>query len=259
MLEFDPDFYDLKADIQFKLGLKTLEELNVKDGETILDVGCGTGRLTFEIAKANPSGQVIGIDVSPNMIKKANENLEKSGLNNVKFVTTGILQYQPDIQFNAVFSNSALHWVKKTRDLYQKIYSMLLPGGRLVAQIPTMGGYSHLATYFMMPIQRLNLSIYFRNWEYPIKLVNSNTLQRILTSIGYADIKVWVEKREIKHKTPEDLVDFLRTATLVPILSQIPPEKQKQYLDYLLTYLKSKENLNLHIKMERLFLNVKKR
>ena len=258
MLEFDPDFYDLKSEIQFKLGLKTLKELNVKDGETILDVGCGTGRLTFEIAKENLSGMVIGLDINPKMIKKANDNLQKSGLKNIKFITTGILQYQPDIQFDAVFSNSTLHWIKKTRDLYQKIYSILLPGGRLVAQIPTTGGYSQLATYFMQPIQPLNLSTYFKNWEYPIKLVNPNTLKRILTSIGYNDIKVWVEKREVKHKTPEDLLDFLRSAALVPMLSQLPPEKQKLYLNSLLTFFKSKENLNLHITMERLFLNVKK-
>ena len=259
MLEFDADFYDSQANVQFRLGMKTIKELNIQDGETILDIGCGTGRLTIEIAKKNLSGIIIGLDNNPDMIAKAKENIKRSDITNIQLVTKGILDYEPKIQFHAIFSNSALHWIQKTRDLYQKIFTILAPGGRLVAQIPTIGGYSHLVSYFIEPLQRLNLSIYFKNWTYPIKLIRPKTLQTILSSIGYEDIKVWVENQEIEFKTPEDLCNFLRTAALVPILTQIPPKKQESYLNHLLNEFKTTKKLNLHITMQRLFLKVKKR
>ncbi|NVM52553.1 MAG: class I SAM-dependent methyltransferase [Candidatus Helarchaeota archaeon] len=136
MLEFDADFYDSQANVQFRLGMKTIKELNIQDGETILDIGCGTGRLTIEIAKKNLSGIIIGLDNNPDMIAKAKENIKRSDITNIQLVTKGILDYEPKIQFHAIFSNSALHWIQKTRDLYQKIFTILAPGGRLVAKYP---------------------------------------------------------------------------------------------------------------------------
>ncbi len=258
MLNFDADFYDLKSDVQYKLGLKTIKEFDVQNGESILDIGCGTGRLTIELAKKNPSGIIIGLDPNPDMIDKAKENIARSGLTNIHLITNSILDYEPEIQFHGIFSNSALHWIKETRKLYQKIYALLQPSGRLVAQTPTIGGYSDLATLFMLPIQPLNLSNYYKNWNYPIKLVKPHSLQKLLTTIGYQDIRIWTENHEVDFKTPEDLFNFLKAAALVPILSQLPPEKKETYLNYLLSIFQTREELSLHLTMKRLFVKIKK-
>jgi len=258
MLDFDADFYDLKSDVQYNLGLKTIKEFDVQNGESILDIGCGTGRLTIELAKRNSSGTIIGLDPNPDMIQKAKENIQRSGITNIQLITSGILEYKPKIQFHGIFSNSALHWIKETYALYRKVYALLQPGGRLVAQTPTMGGYSDLAALFLVPIQPLNLSRYFKNWQYPIKLVKPHHLQKLLSSIGYQDIQIWNENHEVKFDNAEDLFNFLRTAALVPVLSQLPPEKKESYLTYLLNTFKTKENLGLHLSMKRLFLKIKK-
>ncbi|MHA1649572.1 MAG: class I SAM-dependent methyltransferase [Candidatus Helarchaeota archaeon] len=258
MDSWDSEFYDSKSDVQFKLGLKTIDLLNVRDGEKILDIGCGTGRLTLELAKRAPNGLIIGIDSNLNMITKANENLKRSGLNNVEFIQENLLQYNPTIQFDAIFSNSALHWIQQTRQLYQKIFALLSPGGRLAAQMATKGSLNQFVPYFLAPLQPLNLSHHFRNWTYPAKLISPKTLHRILTSIGFQNIEIWVEDQKLKFKTPEDLLDFLKTASLVPILSQIPPEKRESYLNYLLNEFKVKKEGNLCATMKRLFLKLKK-
>ncbi len=258
MKGWDPEFYDSKSEIQYQLGLKTIQELNIQNGDTILDIGCGTGRLTIEIAKQNPSGTIIGLDVNSDMIAKANQNLKASNIKNIQFITQNILQYFSEIRFNAIFSNSALHWVKQTPSLYQKIYDLLLPGGQFVAQMPTMGGYSHLVSYLISPIQPLNLTGYFKNWKFPINLLKPKILQKYLSSVGFQNTHVWLEKHLVTFDSPENLVDFLRTAALVPIINQVPPATRDAYIDYLINNFKSNSDLNLTIVMKRLFIKTKK-
>ncbi|HUX99974.1 MAG TPA: methyltransferase domain-containing protein [Candidatus Deferrimicrobium sp.] len=258
MFEFDADFYNSKAHVQFQLGLETIKELNIQNGENILDIGCGTGRLTIEIAKKTLNGLVIALDVNPKMISKAKENLKKSGLTNIQFFSANILHFEPKNQFDAVFSNSALHWVQETRALYQKIYDILIPGGRCVAQIPTKGSLDQFIPTFLAPIQPLNLDTYFKEWKYPVKLIGTTALKKIFNSIGFLDIKVWIKTQNLTFKSPEDLLDFLQSAALVPFLSQIPPEKRELYLNYILNLLKTQETNTLCATMKRLFLNIKK-
>ncbi|MHA1130041.1 MAG: class I SAM-dependent methyltransferase [Candidatus Helarchaeota archaeon] len=255
---WNPEFYDEKANVQYNLGLKTMQLLQIRDGESILDIGCGTGLLTIEIAKKTPNGLVIGLDNHPDMIKKAVHHLKRSGITNLQFLQGDILQFTSTIKFNAIFSNSALHWVKKTRDLYQKIYNLLLQGGRLMAQMATKGSLDSFAAVFIEPIQPLNLTRYFTSWNYPAKLLTPKYLQKILHTIGFQEIEIWVEPQKLEFNSAEELIDFLKTAALVPILSQLPPEKQGLYLDYLLKIFKTQKQINLLVQMKRLFLKLKK-
>lgn len=258
MFEFEADFYDSKSQVQYNLGLKLIEFLNVQNNENILDIGCGPGRLTLEIAKMTPDGVVIGVDYNQDMIIKALENLWKSGLTNTQFLYENILQYEPQMQFNAIFSNSALHWIQETQELYQKIYTLLAPGGRLVAQMPAKGSLDKFISAFMVPIQPLGFGEYFRNWSYPIKFIIPKALQRILSSIGYIDMQIWEEDQEIQFQTSQEVLDFLKTASIVPILSQLPPEKRDSYLSYLLDIINQRAEELLSVTMRRLFVIAKK-
>jgi len=258
MFEFEADFYDSKSQVQYNLGLKLIGYLKIKNGETILDIGCGPGRLTLEIAKLNLDGFVIGLDYNQDMIIKALENLWKSGLINAQFINENILQYDPPLQFNAIFSNSALHWIQETHELYQKIYDILAPGGRLVAQMPAKGSLDKFVSAFMAPIQPLDFADYFRKWSYPIKFMSIKTLRRILSSIGYVDMQIWEEDQEIQFQTPQEVLDFLKTASIIPILSQLPPEKKDSYLSSLLDIINQRAEELLNVTMRRLFVIVKK-
>jgi len=258
MFEFEADFYDSKSQVQYNLGLKLIEFLNVQNDENILDIGCGPGRLTLEIAKMTTEGLVIGVDYNQDMIIKALENLWKSGLTNTQFICENILQYEPEMQFNAIFSNSALHWVQETQELYQKIYTLLAPGGRLVAQMPAKGSLDKFISAFMAPIQPLGFAEYFRNWSYPIKFISPKALQRILSSIGYIDMQIWEKDQEIQFQTSQEVLDFLKTASIVPILSQLPSDKKESYLEYLLEIIEQRSDELLNVTMRRLFVIVKK-
>jgi trans-aconitate methyltransferase len=119
---------------QFAAGL--VDALAPREGERILDVGCGTGQLTAEIARRG--AQVVGLDSSTNMLGQARQNYPGQ-----KFVLADATNFRFPELFDAVFSNAALHWVKNAEAAVESIALALRPGGRFVAEF---GGKGNIAS-----------------------------------------------------------------------------------------------------------------
>jgi trans-aconitate methyltransferase len=129
-LKWNTDLYNIQHNFVYKYGENVLEWLVPQRGERILDVGCGTGQLTDII---HISGAVVtGIDASPEMIKKARENYP-----DIKFMVKDATHLSFDSNFDAVFSNAALHWISNQEEAIRCIFNALRPAGRFVFE---MGG-----------------------------------------------------------------------------------------------------------------------
>src|SRR5580698_7637076 len=115
------------------LGAGVLEWLDPKPGERILDLGCGDGQLT---AKITASGaEVVGIDASPAMVEGALSKGIDARIGNAE-----ALPFRSE--FDAVFSNAVLHWVRDQDAMIAGVKRALKPGGRFVAE---MGGHGNVA------------------------------------------------------------------------------------------------------------------
>jgi trans-aconitate 2-methyltransferase len=120
----------------WRYGASLLELLNPQAGERILDVGCGTGQLSAEIARAG--AQVVGLDNSADMLADARRNFP-----DLAFVLADASAFDFPEPFDAVFSNAALHWVKNAEGAVSSIARALRPGGRFVAEF---GGKGNIAS-----------------------------------------------------------------------------------------------------------------
>jgi len=116
-----------------------VDVLAPRPGEPILDLGCGTGHLTSQIAARG--AQVIGVDVSPAMIERARENYP-----GLEFRVVNGADLQVAEQFDAVFSNAALHWMPRSAQpaVLSSVYRALRPGGRLVAELGAQGNIQRI-------------------------------------------------------------------------------------------------------------------
>jgi trans-aconitate methyltransferase len=129
---WDPQQYQNKCSFVWQYGEGLLELLKPQPGERILDIGCGTGQLTSEIARSGAA--VVGLDNSPEMLAQARNNFPQ-----LSFEQADATNFRFREPFDAVFSNAALHWVKDKATLAVSIAQALRPGGRFLAELGGKG------------------------------------------------------------------------------------------------------------------------
>jgi trans-aconitate 2-methyltransferase len=133
---WDAARYQDKHSFVWRYGADLLELLAAQPGERILDLGCGTGQLTAQIARSG--ARVTGLDYSADMLADARKNFP-----GLTFVSGDASAFDFSEPFDAVFSNAVLHWVKNADGAAASIARALRPGGRFVAEF---GGKGNIAT-----------------------------------------------------------------------------------------------------------------
>lgn len=131
---WNPAQYAANARFVSDLGMLVVELLSPQPGESILDLGCGDGALTIKLVELGCN--VVGVDSSPEMITAA----KSLGLN-AHVVDGQSLQFTNE--FDAVFSNAALHWMNNPERVISGVWRALKPGGRFVGEF---GGYGNVST-----------------------------------------------------------------------------------------------------------------
>ncbi|MGB3512485.1 MAG: class I SAM-dependent methyltransferase [Microcoleaceae cyanobacterium] len=130
--QWDVELYESKHSFVSNLATDLLELLSPQTGENILDLGCGTGHLTYQIT--TKGAKVVGIDNAPNMIEEAHRCYP-----DIQFLVGDGVNIAVKEKFDAVFSNATLHWIKKPKKVISNIWRILKPGGRFVAEFGGKG------------------------------------------------------------------------------------------------------------------------
>jgi trans-aconitate methyltransferase len=159
--KWDAGLYDQKHSFVWKMAAGLLELLEAKPGEQILDVGCGTGHLTAQIA--GNGATVTGLDSSPEMIRQAREIHP-----GIHFEVMDAREITLEEKFDAVFSNATLHWIKEPERAIEGIARVLRPGGRFVAEFGGKGNIAGLVSALERAWPALSLTGPIPNpWYYP--------------------------------------------------------------------------------------------
>jgi len=128
--DWDAATYDRVSDPQFEWGLEVLERLPPRGDETVLDAGCGSGRVTRALLERLPHGRVIAVDAAPAMVAVAREALG----DRAEVIEADLVELELAEPVDAVFSSAVFHWVLDHDRLFERVHAALRPGGRLVAQ-----------------------------------------------------------------------------------------------------------------------------
>jgi trans-aconitate methyltransferase len=152
--------YDGKHSFVWQHGAALVELLAPRPGERILDLGCGTGHLTAQLAAAG--AEVVGIDSSAEMIKQARDSYPA-----LRFELADARNFAGDEAFDAVFSNAALHWIREPEQVIRSIHHALKPEGRFVAELGGKGNVQTIATALDHAAQRLGHGPFESAWYFP--------------------------------------------------------------------------------------------
>ncbi|QSR88068.1 methyltransferase domain-containing protein [Methylacidiphilum caldifontis] len=218
--------YDQLSDSQFAHGLRMIELLGIKPADCVLDIGCGTGKLTSYVSDiTGPKGKVIGIDPLASRIEIA----KKRAKANLFFEVGGSddLYRFADQSFDCVYLNSVFHWIEKKEDTLREIKRILKKNGKL------------------------GLTTGDKDQKNPIRLIIENAIIKILGykpqeevfspfSLSSQDIKRTIERSGLSitlfqinedsfySDSAEQILEFFLSSSFGNFLSQIPQEYKPQ-------------------------------
>ena len=180
--QWNAELYDDKHSFVWKMAAGLLELLEAKSGELILDLGCGTGHLTSQIAATG--AKVVGVDRSPEMIRQAWEKYPAR-----RFEVMDARQISFPEQFDAVFSNATLHWIKEPAQVIAGIAKTLRPGGRFVAEFGGKGNVGELLAAVKRAWEKVGLARPAPSpWYYPSISEYSGLLEQNGLEVTYANL-----------------------------------------------------------------------
>ncbi len=181
--QWNTELYENKHDFVWKYGSDLIEILAPKQGEKILDLGCGTGQLTNQIAATG--AETIGIDNSGEMVEKALKNYP-----NLKFILADATNFNFAEQFDAVFSNAALHWIKPPEEAIKCIYRALKPEGRFVAEFGGKGNVEQISKAISEAIaaEKYASEPTINPWYFPSIGEYSTLLEKAGFEVNYATL-----------------------------------------------------------------------
>jgi ubiquinone/menaquinone biosynthesis C-methylase UbiE len=209
--EWDSETYHRLSSPQVGWGRRVLSRLQLKGDETVLDAGCGTGRLTAELLDRLPHGRVFAVDLSQNMVLTARQHLQPRFSGQTAFVVAD-LQYLPYFQaMDGIFSTATFHWVKDHDRLFRSLYTALRPGGWLEAQC---GGGPNLANLLGKATRLISvppLDQFFVGWQSPWEYASPETTTERLRRAGFEEVSASMEPAPVRFDEPEKFRQYLAT------------------------------------------------
>ena len=139
MADWDPELYNRFRRYRAEPVAHILSRLQLSDDEKIIDLGCGSGENTLELARRSPRGSALGVDGSPAMIEAARKLLEASQPSSSvasRLSCSIVPEFRADREYTLIFSNATFQWIPDHRALFASCFDALRPGGTIVVQMP---------------------------------------------------------------------------------------------------------------------------
>ncbi len=228
---WDAQEYALHSSAQLKWAEELIGKLGIAGDESLLDIGCGDGKITARIAGLLPGGRVVGLDASSEMIQLARSQYRGKEHANLSFVQQDAREIKLPEQFNLVFSAAALHWVQDHGAVLRGIKGCLNPGGRILLQ---MGGRGNARDVFAALQQVITVpprQPYFAGFTDPYSFYGPDDYEVWLIQEGFRADRIELIPKEMVHSV-DGFKGWLRT-TWFPYTDCLPVELREWFLDEL--------------------------
>ncbi len=220
--EFDGKLYEKASAHQREWGAKLIAELDLRGSERVLDLGCGDGTLTAQIAELVPEGEVVGIDTSQGMIDAARPKSRE----NLEFLLRDIDELDFVDRFDVVLSNATLHWVKDHRRLLANVRRALRSGGRIRFNFAGDGNCSHFFAVVREAMARENFAVHFAEFEWPWYMPAIDEYRGVVETSGLSEVEVWAENADRFFPNEKAMVRWVDQPSLVPFLAHVSGQDQ---------------------------------
>ena len=247
--------YAANSVVQQTWARELIARFKLRGHEHLLDVGCGDGKVTAEIARALPGGSATGVDASAEMIAFARKTFPARKNPNLTFHVRDARKVGFDHHFDLIFSNAALHWVDDHRAFLRGAATCLRSGGRLVVSCGGRGN-AHDVFVALRPEMRLKRwRPFFRRMPRPYLFYSPEDYERWLPRFGFKTIRVRLAPKDATYGGREGFAAWLRTAWL-PYVQRVPADLREEFIAAVAERYTTRHPLDadgkVHVRMVRL-------
>jgi len=221
MRDWNAATYHRVSNPQLEWGLPVLARLPLAGDELVLDVGCGTGRLTERLIERLPRGRAIAIDKSPTMIATARNYLADRYQQRVDFTLASADALPFAGIADAIFSTATFHWVLDHPRLFRSLFAALRPGGRLVAQCGGGPNLHRIHERCDALMHERDFAPSFARWTSPWEFSDPDTTAKRLADAGFRDIETSLQPSPVHQPDATAYREFIETVICRPHLSMI--------------------------------------
>ncbi|HET6345914.1 MAG TPA: methyltransferase domain-containing protein [Myxococcota bacterium] len=224
--EWDAETYHRSSDPQFELAMVLLDTCPLAGDETVVDAGCGSGRVTEKILERLPEGKVIAVDRSRNMLDLAEHILVPRFGPQIELVQADMQTFCLDREADVVFSNMALHFVADHGTLFQNLYATLRPGGYLAVQFGASTQSQSAETQALLRdvLASAPFGAYLGNWQPDFIGGEAAATRTFLEAAGFCDVDVREASTDPQLAGRAQVDEFLRTILLRQALMKLPDD-----------------------------------
>lgn len=220
--DWDGATYDRISAPQEEWARVTLERLELEGHETVIDAGCGSGRVTRMLAERLPRGRVLAVDAAPSMVEQARASLD----DRATVWQADLVELEVDEPADAAFSNAVFHWVPDHAALFARLHAALKPGGQLVAQCGGEGNVDRFHARARAVAAREPYAPHLGGWAGPWNFAGAEQTAARLEEAGFTDVEAWLEESPV---VPPEPAEFLRVVCLGHHLEALPEELREPY------------------------------
>jgi len=207
-----------------------IDDLNLRGDETVLDAGCGSGSVTFDLLERLPRGRIYALDSSPDMISKIKQAIEERGERRVTPILASLTGFSLPEQVEVVFSNAVLHWIPDDDALFGCLLRATRPSGRFRAQCGGGANIARLMAATQAVEEHEPYSRYLGMAEFR-KYRTAEEATAAMQRTGWTDVRAEIFDSPVRFENPDDAALYLRTIILQRHVAALPLEHQQAFLE----------------------------
>lgn len=229
MYRWDPSDYEKNSSAQERAAEAVLSRLRLRGDESILDIGCGDGKVTAKLAALVSQGRVTGIDSSQEMIDFARMRYPSTQFPSLSFERVDAQNLDYNHEFDLVVSFACLHWIKDHVAVLRGIKQSLKPEGKMIIQCGGRGTGDDIFTLTREVIRSDKWSRYFQGYSNPHGIYGADDYHTWLRQIGLDELNVSVNAKDMVLPGRTGLEGFIRT-TWLSLTEHIPEDLKEQFI-----------------------------
>lgn len=209
---------------------QVIGDIGLRGDETVLDAGCGSGSVTFDLWQRLPRGRIIAVDSSPQMIEQITKSISERGITNIQPLLANLADFSLDEKVDVVFSNAVFHWISDDNGLFGSLARATKPGGRLRAQCGGKGNIARLMAVTREVEAREPYSRYLTPGETARKFRSPEDVRTAMERNGWRNVRAAIFDSPVAFEDQDEAALYLRTIILQMQVASLPDELGERFL-----------------------------